>query len=75
MTGEEVRKLTDEELGVELKAQRARVYQLRTQSVSEKVEDNSQIRSTRREVARLLTEIGARGKAKAGAKVGTKSAK
>jgi large subunit ribosomal protein L29 len=60
MTGEEVRKLTDEELGVELKRLRGRVYQLRTQAVSEKVEDNTEIRRTRRDVARILTETRAR---------------
>lgn len=65
MTGEEVRKLTDEELGEELKSRRARVYQLRTQTVSEKVEDNSQIMRTRRDVARLLTEQSARARARA----------
>ncbi len=65
MTGEEVRKLTDEELSEELKGRRARVYQLRTQTVSEKVEDNSQIMRTRRDVARLLTEQSARARARA----------
>lgn len=66
MTGEEVRKLTDEELGVELKRLRARVYQLRTQAVSEKVEDNTEIRRTRRDVARILTETRSRQIAAAG---------
>ena len=64
MTGEEVRKLTDDELSEELKGRRARVYQLRTQTVSEKVEDNSEIRRTRRDVARLLTEHAARSRAR-----------
>jgi ribosomal protein L29 len=63
MTGDEVRKLTDDELSDELKNRRARVYQLRTQTVSEKVEDNSEITRTRRDVARLLTERGARARA------------
>ena len=60
MTGQEVRKLNDEELGLELRRLRARVYQLRTQSVSEKVEDNSEVQRTRRDVARILTEQRAR---------------
>jgi large subunit ribosomal protein L29 len=66
MTGKEVRALTDEEIGIELGRVRARVYQLRTQSVSEKVEDNSEFSRVRRDVARLLTEQRARQTSKAG---------
>ncbi|MBX3375454.1 MAG: 50S ribosomal protein L29 [Phycisphaeraceae bacterium] len=64
MTGKEVRGLTAEEIGVELKRLRDRLYQLRTQAVTEKVEDNSQFRKVRRDIARLLTERRSRAAAK-----------
>ena len=60
MTGEEVRKLTEEELGVELNRLRGRLFTLRSQSVTEKVEDNSQFTNARRDIARVLTEQTAR---------------
>lgn len=56
MNGSEVRALKDEEIGVELKRLRTKLFTLRTQAVSEKVEDNSQFRKIRRDIARLLTE-------------------
>lgn len=65
MTGEEVRKLRDEEIAIELKRLRERIYTLRTQTVTEKIEDTSQLRLLRRDVARLLTERRARELAKA----------
>jgi len=68
MTAEEIRKLTDEEIGVELERLRSRLYTLRTQTVTEKVEDNSQMGKSRRDIARLLTERTARSRAKVGAK-------
>ncbi len=55
MTGKEARAMTTEEVGVELKRLRDRLYQLRTQAVTEKVEDNSEFRKVRRDIARLLT--------------------
>ena len=60
MTGKEVRALNDEEIQIELDRLRERVYTLRVQSVTEKVEDNSQFRKARRDIARLLTEQNAR---------------
>ncbi len=56
MTGKEVRKMKDEEIGIELKLIREKIYTLRCQTVSEKVEDNSQFKKLRADVARLLTE-------------------
>lgn len=56
MTGKEVRKLSDEEIAVELKRLTQKRYELRTQAVTEKIEDTSQFRKTRRDVARLLGE-------------------
>jgi ribosomal protein L29 len=55
MTGKEARALSGEEVGVELKRLRDKLYTLRTQTVTEKVEDNSQFEKMRRDVARLLT--------------------
>jgi large subunit ribosomal protein L29 len=68
MTGAEVKKLTSEEVGVELKRLREKLFQLRNQAVTEKVEDTSQFRKIRKDVARLLTEQNARGRATAGKK-------
>ncbi len=56
MTASEVKKMKSEEIGIELKRLRERLYQLRCQTVSEKVEDNSQFRKIRKDVARLMTE-------------------
>lgn len=67
MTGSEVRKMSDEEIKVELARLRDKVYGLRTQGVTEKVEDNSQFTKLRRDIARLLTERTSRT-AKVGAK-------
>lgn len=60
MTGSEVKRLSDEEIGVELARLRDRLYTLRAQTVSEKVENTAQFRHLRRDVARLLTERTAR---------------
>jgi ribosomal protein L29 len=63
MTGEEVRKLKDEEVSLEIRRLREKLYTLRTQAVTEKVEDLSQFTKIRRDVARLLTERTARAAA------------
>ena len=55
-SAEEVHKLNDEELEIEVHRLRRRLYELRCQSVTEKIEDTSQYASTRRDIARLLTE-------------------
>lgn len=64
-TNEDIRKMRDEELGIELKRLREKLFSLRSQTVTEKVEDTSQLRKLRRGVARLLTERHARQMAKA----------
>lgn len=66
MTGEEVRALKDEELDVLVAQFREKLFKLRNQAVTEKVEDTSQFGKLRRDVARLLTEKGARARASAG---------
>lgn len=64
MTGAEVKALRDEEIGIELKRLREKLFTLRSQTVTEKVEDTSQFLKIRRDVARLLTERNARRHAK-----------
>lgn len=56
MTGKEAKAMTAEEIGLELKRLRDRLYSLRTQAVTEKVEDNSQFEKIRRDIARLMGE-------------------
>lgn len=52
----EVHKLSDEEITVEVKRLRRHLFDLRTQGVTEKIEDVSQFTNARRDIARLLTE-------------------
>ncbi len=63
-----IHKLSVEQIDVEVKQLRARLFELRTQAVTEKIEDPTQFRKVRREVARLLTERNSRGAAGAGSK-------
>lgn len=56
LTPEEVRKLHDEEIPVVLEQLRDRMFTLRNQSVSEKIEDTSQFGVVRKAVARVKTE-------------------
>ena len=63
MNGKEVRKLSDEEIQVELERLRGRRFELRTQAVTEKIEDTSQFGKVKRDIARLLTEQHARRRA------------
>lgn len=63
MTGQEVRKMTDEELTLEIRTLRSKLHSLRTQVVTEKVEDVSSFKNARRDIARMLTERNARFKA------------
>lgn len=60
MTGSEVRKLSDEEIQIELKRLRRRHFDLRTQMVTEKIQDTSQFGKIKKDIARLLTEQNAR---------------
>lgn len=64
MTGAEVKALRDEEIGIELKRLREKLFTLRSQAVTEKVEDTSQFLKIRKDVARLLTERNVRRLAK-----------
>jgi large subunit ribosomal protein L29 len=62
MKAKEVHKLSDEELQVESQRLRKRLFELRTQAVTEKIADTSQFAKVRKDVARVLTEISARRK-------------
>jgi large subunit ribosomal protein L29 len=63
MTPKEVRKLPDEEISVEIERLRRKQFELRSQAVTEKIEDTSQFAKIKKDVARLLTEQTARAKA------------
>lgn len=52
----EVHKLTGEELQVELGRLRRHLFDLKTQAVTEKLENPRQLGNTRRDIARILTE-------------------
>jgi len=56
MKANEVHKLSDEEVDVEAGRIRRHLFDLRTQAVTEKIEDSSQFGKSRKDVARLLTE-------------------
>lgn len=56
MKAKEVHKLSDEEVDVEVSRIRRHLFDLRTQAVTEKIEDSSQFGKSRRDVARLMTE-------------------
>lgn len=66
MIGEEVRKLKNEEIQVELSKLRMSLFDLRSQRVTDKVGDTSQFRKIRKDIARLLTERRARQISKGG---------
>jgi large subunit ribosomal protein L29 len=61
-----IHKLSVEQIDVEVGQLRSRLFELRTQAVTEKIEDPSQFRKTRREIARLMTERSARRNQEAG---------
>ena len=56
MKAQEVHKLSDEEVHIELERLRRHLFDLRAQAVTEKLEDPGQLRNARRDIARLLTE-------------------
>jgi len=51
----DIRQLTDEELKSELDRLRRRLFDLRAQSVTEKLEDSTLVAKARRDIARMLT--------------------
>lgn len=63
----EVHRLTGDEIDTELAKLRRKLYDLRVQATTEKIEDPTMFRKVRRDVARLLTEQHARLAKKGGA--------
>ncbi len=57
MKSSEVHKMAGEELVVEERRLRRHLFDLRTQAVTEKLENPRQLRNTRRDIARVLTEL------------------
>ena len=62
MKANEVRKLRDDELTAEVKRLRKKLFELRSQTVTEKIKDSSQFGKNRKDLARVLTEVSARRK-------------
>ena len=56
MKAKEVHKFNDEEIAIEIDRLKKRMFELRSQKVTDKIEDTSQFKKTRRDIARLLTE-------------------
>ncbi len=63
MKAKAVHKLSDEELGIEVENLRKKLFELKTQSVTEKIQDTSQFNKIRKDIARLLTEQSVRSNA------------
>lgn len=60
MTGQEVRKLSEQEIKTQIADLRMALFSLRQKSVTDKVEDISQFKKIRHDIARLTTEQTAR---------------
>lgn len=60
MKTEEIRQLSEDELKAEVDRLKRHLFDLRSQSVTEKLEDPSMLTKTRRDIARLKTERRAR---------------
>jgi large subunit ribosomal protein L29 len=58
---ENIRSMKSEELHGELERLRRHLFDLRAQSVTEKLEDPTQLTKTRRDIARILTVMRERG--------------
>ena len=57
MTIKEIREKETGHLRDELAEKRKHLFDLRSQAVTEKLEDPSQLRKTRRDIARMMTEL------------------
>lgn len=63
MNAKEAHKLSNDEVAIELTRLRRKQFDLRSQKVTDKIEDVSQFRKVRRDVARLLTVQNQRARA------------
>jgi large subunit ribosomal protein L29 len=61
MKTEAIRAMKTDELHAELERLRRHLFDLRAQSVTEKLEDATQLGKARRDIARLLTVLHERG--------------
>ena len=57
MTIKEIREKETVQLRTDLSERRMHLFSLRSQAVTEKLEDPSQLRKTRKDIARILTAI------------------
>lgn len=57
MKVKEIREHSDEQLQTELEALRKRLFELRSQAVTEKIQATSEVGKARRDIARILTVI------------------
>jgi len=55
MKASEIREMNPDELEGELESQERRLFEIRTQAVTEKLEDPTQLTKTKRDIARLKT--------------------
>ncbi len=55
MTAEELRKKTDQELGTELKTLKEGLFKLRFRKVTDVIEDPNQIKTMKKDIARIHT--------------------
>ena len=55
MKVKDLRQLSDEELSLELERLRRHLFDVRTQAVTEKLEDPTMVTKVKRDVARILT--------------------
>ncbi len=60
MKTDEAHGMKDQEIDQELTRLRRHLYDLKSQAVTEKLEDPTQLKNARRDIARLLTEQRAR---------------
>ncbi|HWB19587.1 MAG TPA: 50S ribosomal protein L29 [Phycisphaerales bacterium] len=75
MKAKEVHKLSVEELNIEIERLRKRLFEVRTQAVTEKIKDTSQFSKIRRDIAQHLTELAGRQASNGQAKAEKKTAK
>jgi len=57
----DLRELKSDEIQAELERLRRHLFDLRSQAVTEKLEDSSQLRKTKQDIARVLTILRERG--------------
>lgn len=57
----DVRELKSEEIHAELDRLRRHLFDLRSQRVTEKLEDSSQVGKVKKDIARIFTVLGERG--------------